>query len=332
MNVQGFRIYLLTLGLRKPTVAKYCSYIAALPEFTPEIVQETILTALNKGTKNSSINVFLRAVKKYCEFEKLDWIKELKYLKEDETQKAILSDQEIEDLISLPCPPRFHQSVWDRWTLFLKIMAYTGMRPSEVATLTVNQIDFGTNNFLLPITKTTPRKVPIPHLLHKDLKEYISNTKEYLFPPTQGTKKHIWRNGWIKHFRKRANLLGIRPEVTIYSLRHSFITSLLEEDVSLPKVMKVVGHKNIETTFRYTHLTNKDSQEAIKRHRLGKKHTSPQERFKHLIEDLKRSGIFDDPDFTYQVSNNKIVIEIEAKKCNSENNDPSFSKVRTALG
>lgn len=306
---QDFRFYLLTLGLRKPTVDRYVTYIANLEEVTPETVQDYILQALDRGTKNSSINVFLRAIRKYCEFQKLEWAKDVKYLKEDETQKAILSDQEIEDLLSLPCPPRFHKEVWDRWTLFLKIMAYTGMRPSEVATLTINQIDFGTNNFLLPITKTTPRKVPIPHLLHEELKKHLETTKDYLFPPTQGKSKHIWRNGWIKHFRKRAIMLNIRPEATIYSLRHSFITSLLEEDVSLPKVMKVVGHKNIETTFRYTHLTNKDSQEAVKRHRLGKRHTSPQERFKHVLEDLKRTGIFDDPDFTYQVSNNKIIIK-----------------------
>ena len=37
---------------------------------------------------------------------------------------------------------------------------------------------------------------------------------------------------------------------------------MLEEDVNLFKVQKIVGHRKIETTAHYTHLTTKDIQTA----------------------------------------------------------------------
>jgi integrase/recombinase XerD len=49
---------------------------------------------------------------------------------------------------------------------------------------------------------------------------------------------------------------GINPGSTTHSLRHSYATHLLEEGVSLRQISSYLGHKTLDTTVIYTHLTN----------------------------------------------------------------------------
>ena len=57
-----------------------------------------------------------------------------------------------------------------------------------------------------------------------------------------------------------------------HTLRHSFATFLLENDVQLETVRKLLGHESIKSTQIYTHVTLSSLQEAIKKaHPRGKK-------------------------------------------------------------
>lgn len=51
-----------------------------------------------------------------------------------------------------------------------------------------------------------------------------------------------------------------KKKITPHSLRHSYATHLIEAGVDLLEVQKILGHRSILSTAKYTHLTTQTNQ------------------------------------------------------------------------
>jgi hypothetical protein len=69
-----------------------------------------------------------------------------------------------------------------------------------------------------------------------------------------------------------ARRAGCVSHVLPHRLRHSFATEMLRLGVSLPALMKLLGHKNIRMTLRYTDVTQEDLQREFQRARQNAAH------------------------------------------------------------
>jgi site-specific recombinase XerD len=56
--------------------------------------------------------------------------------------------------------------------------------------------------------------------------------------------------------------LGIKKRVSVHTLRHSYATHLLEAGVNLRLIQKYLGHKSLQTTTIYLHLTRHGEEHA----------------------------------------------------------------------
>jgi integrase len=301
-KLKSFKLYLLQKGMSTATITKNVACLRNLFNTLPDLKKATLdlyfISHLEKGKSKAYLNVVIVALKHWGDFVGDPQYKELKYFHIKETHKATMSDSEIERFLALPYLPQkaVNKDNYELWTLFFKVLAYSGMRPGEVANLTVESLDFGSNLFILDKTKTTPRSVPMAPALLSDLTEHVGRLNNDLIFTRKG--KAFTKQMWQHYFGMRIKRLGIkRKNLSCYSLRHSFITRWAGEDINIFKIQRIVGHKRIETTANYMHLVTKDLTKAMNKDPLSRASLPLYERKKmfremafKLLEDLANNA------------------------------------------
>ena len=144
-----------------------------------------------------------------------------------------------------------------------KAMLFTaysaGLRVSEIVNLKLSDID--SNRMQIFIARAKGKKDRYVNLspvlldiLRQYIKEYKPRPKVYLFESEQtGTCYPVRTVQQI--FTGAKEKAGIKKDVGIHSLRHSFATHLLDKGTDIRYIKDLLGHFNIKTTERYLHVS-----------------------------------------------------------------------------
>ncbi len=154
-----------------------------------------------------------------------------------------------------------------RNTLILELLFATGMRISELCSMTLGSLDL--SNYVIKIHgKGSKERLiqicnkNIQNLINQYCKEfeYELSHKNFLFINRLGNRlsEQSVRN-MIANYTEQAN---ISLHITPHMFRHSFATLLLEEDVDIRYIQQMLGHSSITTTQIYTH-TSINKQKSI---------------------------------------------------------------------
>jgi site-specific recombinase XerD len=76
-------------------------------------------------------------------------------------------------------------------------------------------------------------------------------------------------------FHQIAAAAGIRTRIVPHQFRHSFASEMLRAGVSLPVLMKLLGHKSPNMTMRYLEITLSDVQHEFQLAQLHPRHLAP---------------------------------------------------------
>jgi site-specific recombinase XerD len=171
------------------------------------------------------------------------------YGKKPRTLPAVLSRDEVAQLFALVPQPVER--------LILQTAYACGLRASEVLRLRVADIDSGRRVLWVRQGKGgKDRGVPLSPALLEALRAHWQRLRPttWLFPgQTPSGQRSL---GALQRVCRRAvRAAGFTKKVSLHTLRHSYATHLLEAGVDLVTIQRLLGHRDLQTTARYLHLT-----------------------------------------------------------------------------
>lgn len=200
-----------------------------------------------KEVSTSTLNTAINALKFYYgEVLKRKFVYEIKRPKKDKRLPVVLSQEEVSRILS---------SVTNiKHRLILMLVYSSGLRVSEVVKLKLEDIDV--ERKLVHIKGAKGRKdryTILSDTAMENLRIYMSANKpeKWLFPGKKDNT-HLTTRSVEKIFEDAVRRAGIRKEVSVHSLRHSFATHLLESGIDLRYIQELLGHKSSKTTEIYT--------------------------------------------------------------------------------
>ncbi len=194
----------------------------------------------------------------YCNTLKQAW-PTLNFIRPKRERKlpVVLSKEEISRLLSTIRLPRYR--------VCLSTIYSCGLRLQEGLYLQVQDID--SQRMVIHVRNgkgNKDRYVPLPEKTLHLLREFWKTHRNpiWLFPaPGRGRNnmpkagEPMPRSSLQTVLKEAVKEAGIKKKATVHTLRHSYATHLLEDNVNLRIIQHNLGHSSPSTTAIYTHLT-----------------------------------------------------------------------------
>jgi integrase/recombinase XerC len=183
--------------------------------------------------------------------------------------KAISVDQ-IERLLSAPDDSEL---LGARDRAILEVLYSTGIRVSEVVGINRGDVDDQGEAIIIRGKGRRERLVPLGAHALKALRHYVAMLDQQLSVAGLAASgesplfvnKHGGRLSSRSVRRKVSKYLaevGLDPEISPHTIRHSFATHLLDNGADLRSVQELLGHQSLSSTQVYTHLSRQRMRDA----------------------------------------------------------------------
>lgn len=183
-------------------------------------------------------------------------------LRRDEIPERIAyarQPRKLPEVLSADEVVRFLEAVPSLRTRVALTTAYAaGLRASEAVSLKVANIDSGRMVIRVQQGKGgKDRYVMLSAQLLGILRTYwrLARPKDWLFPG-RNSDNPIEVNVLHAACRSACAASGLTKRVTVHTLRHSFATHLLESGTDIRIIQVLLGHSNLSSTARYTHVSS----------------------------------------------------------------------------
>ena len=233
------------------SIAQIALHFRKLPlELSDQTINEYLLEL--KAGKNPSESYFKHTVYGlrylFRLFEREDRAISLPPIKRSKKLPVVLNRHEVLTLLQTPKLLKHR--------IILGLTYASGLRLFEVQALKIADIDMVRKTVFVRRGKNgKSRYVPIDENIIRGINLYLEsvNPRDVLFEG-QSKGKAIAKRG-IQHLCKAAvRKSGLKKEITLHTLRHSYATHFLEDTNDLFTLKENLGHARIETTLIYVHI------------------------------------------------------------------------------
>jgi integrase/recombinase XerD len=143
--------------------------------------------------------------------------------------------------------------------LLLWMIYSCGLRRSEVTNIKLTDLDRDRGILHIKEGKgRVDRIVPVSAKVWEKLDEYIESYSPviYLFEGQAGGRYSA--ESVYRVFKNAVGSAGIKKDVGVHSLRHSYATHLHETGLDIRYIQELLGHKSTRTTEIYTHVSRRN--------------------------------------------------------------------------
>lgn len=264
-------------------LAQYLSFLdsqrstSCVDETTSDLNQQTIRAFLGdlyrRGTAASSSARKLAAIRSFARYLRREG-----FLESDPaalvtvprmTQK-VPTHLDIDEVRVLLEAPNNETLLGRRDRAILELFYASGLRLSELASLDLEDINFGSRLLRVTGKGGKERIIPFNRIAAGVVDRYLADRKilmrkgetmKQLGRQTSGDPLFVnYRGGRLstrsvdRLIRRYVKQTGLRLGISAHALRHSFATHLLERGADLRAIQELLGHSRVSTTQRYTHV------------------------------------------------------------------------------
>jgi site-specific recombinase XerD len=242
-----------TIRIYTDCVAHFARHFGKSPDLLgpEEIRQYQVYLVNERHVSWSYLNQTVCALRfLYCVTLQRDWaITRIPHPRQPRRLPVVLSQTEVKQLFD---------SIRNLKYLALLMTAYAGgLRTSEVVQLRLTDID--SHRMVIRIRQGKGQKdryVMLAPTLLKVLRLYWRQERptNWLFPSPIADQP-MSTHAVAEMCRRLSAAAGLKKQVTVRALRHSFATHLLEAGQNVRVIQMLLGHRSLRTTQHYTYVS-----------------------------------------------------------------------------
>ena len=285
IEIKKFAQFLVGRNLSEHTIRNYVSDLKQFRDFlistnsktkSTRFLTKKISTSMirkflenlhNQKTQNSSIARKVSTLRAFCKFlceQNILTENPVKLIRSPKIRQKIPQHLTVEECVILIESPDLSQPRGYRDRAILELLYACGLRVSELSELNVSDINFKESIVLVKGKGKKERLVPFGQHCHEALKDCIDernvlNLADSIDSPSPVFLNHlgtrITPRSVGRIIKKYLQKSGLLQKISPHGLRHSFATHLLNSGADLRSIQELLGHKNLSTTQRYTHLS-----------------------------------------------------------------------------
>ena len=224
-----------------------------------EDVRRFQVDLVTNGTGTPILNHTVSALRFFFRvtLRRYDIIEHTAFIHEPRKLPVVLSPEEVARLLDAAPGLKYKAA--------LSVAYGAGLRAAEVVSLKVGDID--SERMVIRVEQGKGRKdrnvMLSPHLLELLRAWYkVAHPRGWLFPG-QSPVNPLTTRQFNRACHTAAQTADIKKRVSPHTLRHSFATHLLEQNVDIRVIQVLLGHANLDTTALYTRVATKTIREVM---------------------------------------------------------------------
>ena len=242
-------------------------------EVTPELIREWIVSLMDKGYASTSVNRKLSSLRSFYKFllkKKVVLVDPLRKITGPKNKKPLPSFLKENEMNRLLDDTDFGEGFEGcRDHLIIEMFYATGIRLSELIGLDDKDVDFSASLLKVTGKRNKQRLIPFGDELKEGMLEYVNVRNEQVLESggaffVRNNGERLYKNLVYNLVKRNLSKVVTLKKRSPHVLRHTFATTMLNNEAELGAVKELLGHSSLATTEIYTHTTFEELKKVYK--------------------------------------------------------------------